>query len=208
MGNLGSGKFGFIKSAQHRKTGKIVAIKTMDKSKITDLERELIFREIDILKLCQHPNIIKLFDVFESKKLIHIVMECLKGGDLFDYLEKRKFQISEDRACFISFSIASAIFYIHNFGIIHRDIKPENILLINSDDNSDIKIVDFGLSKIIGPTERADEPYGTLGYVAPEVLMKLPYSKPVDVFSLGVVTYLLLVGTLPFDSHTEEQIAQ
>lgn len=167
---------------------------------------ELIKREIEILKLCQHPNIIRLYDVFENQDYIYIVMELLPGGDLFSYLEKRGFRIPEARACYIVHSLATALFYLHSYGIAHRDIKPENVLLIDESEDSDVKIVDFGLSKMVGPNENCTEPFGTLSYVAPEVLEQKPYDKSVDIWSLGVVSYLLLSGRLPFDDEDEKQI--
>lgn len=98
-------------------------------------------------------------------------MENLRGGDLFTYLEKRDFEISEERAKTLAHQIATALYYLHSFGVAHRDLKPENILMVDDGDNSDLKIVDFGLSKIIGPNESSLEPFGTLSYVAPEVLL-------------------------------------
>ena len=120
-------------------------------------------------------------------------MEILKGGDLFNYLEKRKFKITEERASKITHSIAAAIYYCHEFGITHRDIKPENILLIDESENSDVKLVDFGLSKIIGPNEKCAEPFGTLSYVAPEVLKKELYGKSVDLWSIGNYIYIYII---------------
>lgn len=98
-------------------------------------------------------------------------MENLKGGDLFTYLEKREFVITEKRAKEISHQISTAMFYLHSFGVAHRDLKPENILMSDNTDSAEAKIVDFGLSKIIGPNEKSTDPFGTLSYVAPEVLL-------------------------------------
>jgi serine/threonine protein kinase len=100
-----------------------------------------------------------------------MVMEILIGGDLFTWLEERGFKIKEDKARIVCHSLATAIYYLHSFGIAHRDLKPENILMTDKGDDSDLKIVDFGLSKIIGPTENSKDPFGTLSYVAPEVLL-------------------------------------
>lgn len=98
-------------------------------------------------------------------------MEYLSGGDLFSFLEKRKFRIQEVDARRIAHQLATAIYYLHNFGIAHRDLKPENVLMVNEKDESDIKLVDFGLSKSFGPGETCREPFGTLCYVAPEILL-------------------------------------
>jgi len=169
----------------------------------------LVKTEIEILKICQHPNIIRLYDIFENNDYIYIIMEHCSGGDLFSYLEKRGFKLPEHRAAQIIHKLCTAIFYTHSYGIAHRDLKPENILMTDSSDNADIRLLDFGLSKIIGPTQNCTEPYGTLSYVAPEVLLEKPYTKAVDMWSIGITTYLLLTGILPFDdAHSEREIAR
>lgn len=205
---LGKGKFGTVKLGVHKKTGKKVAVKVMKKKSMTKQDIELQKREIEILKICQHPNICRLLDVFENQDYIYIVMEYLKGGDLFNYLEGRDFTITQDRARELSHEIGTAIYYLHNFGIAHRDLKPENILMTTTEDDAHPKLVDFGLSKIIGPGETCNDPFGTLSYVAPEVLLQKPYNKMVDLWSLGVIVYLLLSGTLPFDDDDDREIAR
>ena len=135
-------------------------------------------------------------------------MENLKGGDLFTYLEKRDFEIDENRAKALAHQCATAIYYLHSFGVAHRDLKPENILMETTGDESELKLVDFGLSKIIGPNESSLDPFGTLSYVAPEVLLQKPYGKEVDLWSLGVITYLMLAGCLPFDDEEDKEIAR
>ena len=127
-------------------------------------------------------------------------MEYCSGGDLFSYLEKNKFHISERQSCKIIYKILKGLSYLHSYGIIHRDIKSENILITyNKDEELDIRINDFGLSKILGPCEFTDESCGTLSYVAPEVLLNKKYNNLVDSWSLGVTSYLLISGSLPFD---------
>lgn len=135
-------------------------------------------------------------------------MENLSGGDLFTYLEKRDFEIPERRAKQLGHQIATALYYLHSFGVAHRDLKPENILMATNDDDADLKIVDFGLSKIIGPNESSLDPFGTLSYVAPEVLLQKPYGKEVDLWSLGIIIYLLLSRVLPFDDEEDKEIAR
>lgn len=129
----------------------------------------------------------------------------MAGNDLFDYLQKRKFKISEARAKQIAYQIASAISYLHSYGIVHRDLKLENVMMSDNTEESVPKIVDFGLSKIIGPSETAVEPFGTLGYVAPEVLKKEPYSFSCDLWSLGCIIYALISGSLPFDHEDNKE---
>ena len=146
--------------------------------------------------------------MFENQDYIYIVMELLTGGDLFTYLEERNFVVSEDRSKQIAHQIATALYYLHSFGVAHRDLKPENILMENKTDDSDLKIVDFGLSKIIGPSETSLDPFGTLSYVAPEVLLQKPYGKEVDLWSLGIIIYLCLSRVLPFDDEDDREIAR
>ena len=205
----GKGKFGLVKHAIHKQSGKEVAIKIMAKKNMSTADLELAKTEIDILKICNHPNIIKLYDVFDTPEYIYIIMEYCSGKDLFSYIEKRNYKLPEPRAANIIHKLSKAIFYIHSYGIIHRDLKPENILMTDNTDNADIRLLDFGLSKIVGPGEKCTEPYGTLSFVAPEVLKGKPYDKSVDLWSIGIIAYLLMCGFLPFDDeHSEREIAR
>ena len=206
--SLGQGKFGLVKSAVHKKSEKKVAIKIMKKSMMSIKDLELIKQEIEIMKISQHPNLIRLLDVFESVEYIYIVMELMEGGDLFAYLEKRHFRLPERTVARLTHSLAAALYYLHNYGIVHRDLKPENVLMVSTKDDSDVKIMDFGLSKMVGPSQLCTEPFGTLSYVSPEVLLQKPYGKGVDVWSLGILTYLMLSGSLPFDSEDDREIAR
>ena len=205
---LGSGKFGLVKLGIDKKTGQKVAIKIMKKSTMDSSDLELVRTEIEILKICQHPNIVRLYNVFENADYLYIIMEYCYGGDLFSYLENRHFRLTEKRASTIIHQMATAVYYMHSFGVVHRDLKPENVLMTSTDEDSDIRILDFGLSKILGPYEKCDEPYGTLTYCAPEIIVDEPYSKPVDLWSLGVMTYLMVSGKLPFNAEDENEIAR
>ena len=208
-GNLGKGKFGQVKLGIHKESGKQVAIKIINKKYVEDMEFEQIKSEIDILKIAKHPNIIKLYDVFENEKYIYIIMEYCPGGDLFSYIEKRDFKIKEERAAEIIHKLCTAVYFLHQYGIVHRDLKPENILMMDQTDNADIRLVDFGLGKMLGPGEKCDEPFGTFSYVAPEVLQEKPYDFKVDLFAIGIITYLLVAGFLPFDDEdSEKEIAR
>jgi calcium-dependent protein kinase len=168
---LGNGKFGLVRLGIHKQSGRKVAIKIMTKKDMTNQDLELVKTEIDILKICQHPNIIKLYDIFEnvdyiyiSIYLLNLVMEYCSGGDLFSYIEKRGFRLPENRAAQIMHKLCTAVFYTHSYGIAHRDLKPENILMTDNSETADIRLLDFGLSKIIGPNDFCTEPYGTLVY--------------------------------------------
>jgi len=175
---------------------------------MTNKDLELQKREIEILKICQFPNIIRLLDIFENETTLFLVLEYLPGGDMFDYLQERGFDIDESQAKEFVKKIANALEYLHSYGIAYRDLKPENILMNSKNDDADIKLSDFGLSKIIAPNERSDEPFGTISYAAPEVLLGEEYDKSVDLWSLGVVSYLLVSGTLPFDDDNEDLILE
>ncbi len=190
----------------HKRSGKKVAVKVVKKGSLKPEEIELVKREVEILKLAQHPNIIRLYDVFENHEYIYIILELLRGGDLFSYLEARDFTVTELRACSIIHSLATALYYMHSYGIAHRDLKAENVMMVDESEGSVPKISDFGIAKMVGPNEKCTEIFGTLGYVAPEILLQQPYDKSVDVWSLGILSYLLLCGSLPFDSDDDREI--
>lgn len=162
MDDLGAGKFGQVKLGYHKTNKRHVAIKSFKKKEMKPIDFGLVKTEIEILKMCQHPNIIKLYDMFENQDDIHIVMEYCEGGDLFAYLEQRGFKLKEEQAADFIYKIASAIFYLHSFGIAHRDLKPENILMTDSSDTANLKVMDFGLGKMIGPKEKCREYFGTI----------------------------------------------
>lgn len=211
---LGNGKFGVVKLGIHKKTKEEVAIKIIKKSEMDLKDMELVKSEIDIMIMCRHPNIVRLLDKFESKDFTYIVMEYLRGNTFANYLEKSPIDaLSESDCCKVIYQISNALDYMHTFGIVHRDLKPENIMIKTSlpyESSDSVKIMDFGLSKILGPTEKVSDGYGTLTYVAPEVLTRKPYNKSVDVWSLGVIVYYTLCGSFPFDdsSNDEEKIAK
>ena len=205
---LGKGKFGLVKLGINKETKQKVAVKIMNKNNMDSSDLELVRTEIEILKICQHPYIIKLYDIFENIDYIYIIMEYCPGGDLFTYLKERNFQLKEDKVVIIIYKLCKALYYVHSYGIAHRDIKPENILLTGEDDFTDIRLMDFGLSKIVGPNQKCTEPYGTLTYCAPEIIIDKPYLKTVDSWSLGVMTYLMLSGGLPFIGKNEKEIAK
>ena len=195
---LGTGSFSTVKLGINKYTQEKVAVKIMNKKKMNSLRLESARREIEIMKICQHPNIIHYIDSYEDENDIYIFMEYCEGGTFFDYLKKRNFILKEDLAVNIIYKICKAIDYFHSYGITHRDLKPENILMTSEDNNAEIKILDFGLGKIIGPNEKCSEPYGTIIYCAPEIIQDFPYSKNVDSWSLGVITFIILYGRLPF----------
>ena len=206
---IGKGKFGVVNLGIHKKTGQQVAIKILNKENIKTMEdKELVRIEIGILKLCHHPNIVRLLDHLENNDYIYIVTEYIEGGTLGQYFKKKKFNFSERQATNIMSQIASGVKYLHQYGIVHRDLKPDNIMITQQNDYGVIKIMDFGLSKIVSPNERMVEGYGTLSYVAPEVLLRTPYNKEVDIWSMGVILYYMLSGRLPFRGRREQEVAE
>ena len=206
-GLLGKGKFGVVREAIHIQSGVHVAIKGLIKSKMKPQDLDMIRREVEILRLSQHPNIIKLYDFFETDQYVFIVIELLKGSDLVNYSSKRNFKLSEPHIANIIIQMIKGVEYLHSIGVIHRDLKGENILMSDLSDNASLKLSDFGLSKIIGPTEKCTESYGTLGYAAPELYLQKPYDKSVDIWGIGVVGYTLLSkGMMPFEGANDKDI--
>jgi len=205
LDNLGEGIFGSVKLGVEKKTNQRVAIKIIKKNKAKESDIELVRNEIDIMKLCYHPYVVHLLDHFENGEYIFIVMEYIKGGSLTDYMKNNKFDFTERRAAELIFQLAKGLKYLHKYGIIHRDLKPDNIMLTEASDKGNIKIMDFGLSKILGKKEKSIDGFGTLTFVSPEVLIRKPYNKEVDIWSLGVILYLMLSGDLPFDDPDDDE---
>ena len=205
LDDLGEGIFGCVKLGVEKKTKERVAIKIIKKKKAKPSDIELVRTEIDIMKLCHHPNVVHLLDHFENAEYIFIVMEYIPGGRLTDYMKEKKFNFGEKRAAEIIYEIALGVKYLHKYGIIHRDLKPDNIMLTESNDKGHIKIMDFGLSKILGKKEKTSDGFGTLTFVSPEVLIRKPYNKEIDIWSIGVILYLMLSGDLPFDDEEDDE---
>ena len=141
------------------------------------------------MRILDHPGIIKLYEVYEGEHHIYLVMELLRGGELFDRVLKRGHYDEPDAAVMIS-RILSALQYIHSLGIMHRDLKPENLIL-KDDDDYDIRLADFGLAEFVDKKEFLFRRCGTPGYVAPEILNDQPYDTKCDIFSAGVILYIL-----------------
>ena len=205
LDDLGEGIFGSVKLGVEKKTKERVAIKIIKKNKTKTSDMELVRTEIDVMKLCHHPNVVQLLDHFENAEYIFIVMEYIRGGRLTDYMKEKKFNFTEKRAAEIIYQIALGVKYLHKYGIIHRDLKPDNIMLTEASDKGQIKIMDFGLSKILGKKEKTVDGFGTLTFVSPEVLIRKPYNKEIDIWSIGVILYLLLSGDLPFDDEEDDE---
>ena len=202
---IGKGSFGVVYLGQHKKTKQLVAIKILKKEKIDYLEEfEIIRTEIDILKLCHHPNILRILDNFEDNDYIYIVTEYIEGGTLRTYLKEKKDNLTEKKAAEFMFQIASGIKYLHQFGIVHRDLKPANISLKKQKDLYIIKIMDFGISQIMAPNQITNSSSGTLVFEAPETVQKAPQNKEVDIWAMGVMLYYMMNGSYPFSGEDKE----
>ncbi|XP_069039051.1 serine/threonine-protein kinase SIK2 isoform X1 [Lepisosteus oculatus] len=193
---LGKGNFAVVKLARHRITKTEVAIKIIDKSQLDSVNLEKIYREVQIMKILDHPHIIKLYQVMETKNMLYLVTEYAKNGEIFDYLASHG-RLSEPEARRKFWQILSAVDYCHNRKIVHRDLKAENLLL---DGHMNIKIADFGFGNFFQPGEPLATWCGSPPYAAPEVFEGQQYEGPqLDIWSMGVVLYVLVCGALPFD---------
>ncbi|XP_068156919.1 serine/threonine-protein kinase par-1 [Drosophila tropicalis] len=200
---IGKGNFAVVKLARHRITKNEVAIKIIDKSQLDQTNLQKVYREVEIMKRLKHPHIIKLYQVMETKNMIYIVSEYASQGEIFDYIAKYG-RMSESAARFKFWQIISAVEYCHKKGIVHRDLKAENLLL---DFNMNIKIADFGFSNHFKPGELLATWCGSPPYAAPEVFEGKQYTGPeIDIWSLGVVLYVLVCGALPFDGSTLQSL--
>ena len=194
---LGIGSFSKVKAAEHITSGRRVAIKVLNRAKIRALDmEEKVLREVKILRLFRHPHVIKLYEVLETPTDIFLVMEHIPSGELFDYIVERG-RLSEGEARRFVQQLASAMECCHRHRVVHRDLKPENLLL---DADMNVKVADFGLSNVMRDGHFLKTSCGSPNYAAPEVISGQLYAGPeVDVWSLGVILYALLCGSLPFD---------
>jgi calcium-dependent protein kinase len=204
---LGKGGYGKVYEVKNKKSGAIRACKHLSKLSIKNLEK--FQREIEILIKSDHPNIIKLYEIFESQRSLYLIMEECKGGEVFDriieHIQSKK-MYSEKEAANMFLQVMSSIEYCHNNGICHRDLKPENLLYLNSGSEIDnpIKVIDFGLSQIFS-NRKLKTKVGTAYYVAPEIL-KGDYTEKCDIWSAGVILYIFLSGDPPFNGPSDSAI--
>jgi len=200
---IGQGSFAKVKRGIERSTGKEFAIKIINKDNVD--QRESIMTEIIILKNVSHPNIMKLHHVFESSYRIYLVTELLEGGELYDLIADRGF-LTEAETSKIMRKVVQAVAYLHMKNVCHRDLKPENILLGAKGDIESVRITDFGLSKITDQQNALKTACGTPSYVAPEILSGCPYGFEVDMWSCGVILYVLMCGFPPFYAEADADL--
>jgi len=202
---IGKGNFAKVKLAKHLLTGRDVAIKVINKKEMSTTNLSKLMREVRIMKMLHHPHVVQLFEVIETRETLHLVMEYANGGEVFDYLVAHgKMKENEARVKFRQ--IVSAVQYMHQKRIVHRDLKAENLLL---DSEMNIKIADFGFSNEFTPGTKLDTFCGSPPYAAPELFQGKKYDGPeVDVWSLGVILYTLVSGSLPFDGQNLKELRE
>lgn len=193
---LGSGTFATVRRIVNKQDNKIQrALKITSLRNLKEEEINALKNEVYILNEVEHRHVVKLYESYVTQDKIYMVQDLLSGGELFDRIIEQTF-FSEKEAAKVVMQIASALEYLHGLDIVHRDLKPENLLLTDKSADYKVKIIDFGLAK--KSKDMMSMPCGTPGYVAPEILKRRKYHKEVDIWSLGVITYILLCGFPPF----------
>ncbi|VIO98939.1 Uncharacterized protein BM_BM735 [Brugia malayi] len=205
---LGSGQFGTVYGGIHRKTGRHVAVKLINKMKFPNNKEAALRTEVDILSKVEHPGVVAFQEMLETTDRIFVVMEKLKGDMLEMILCSERGRLSERVTQFLVYQILIALRYLHSLNIVHCDLKPENILLTSDSDFPQIKLCDFGFARIIGERGFRRSVVGTPAYLAPEVLCNKGFNRSLDMWSVGVIVYVSLSGTFPFneDEDINDQI--
>ncbi|XP_076313287.1 serine/threonine-protein kinase BRSK2-like isoform X6 [Tachypleus tridentatus] len=202
---LGKGQTGLVKLGVHCVTGKKVAVKIINREKLSESVLQKVEREIAIMKLIEHPHVLGLYDVYENKKYLYLILEHVSGGELFDYLVKKGRLTPKEARRFFR-QIISALDFCHSHCICHRDLKPENLLL---DEKNNIRIADFGMASLQVEGSMLETSCGSPHYACPEVIRGEKYDgRRADVWSCGVILYALLVGALPFDDDNLRQLLE
>ncbi|VDD81599.1 unnamed protein product [Mesocestoides corti] len=201
---IGRGHYAVVKVAQHVFTGEKVAVKVIDKTKLDAPSREHLFQEVVCMKLVQHPNVVRLYEVIDTVNKLYLILELGDGGDLYDYIMKHEHGLSETLAKRYFRQIVTAISYCHNLHVVHRDLKPENVVFFEQ--LGVVKLTDFGFSNQFVPGKQLDTFCGSLAYSAPEILLGTKYDAPkVDIWSLGVILFMLVCGRLPFEEANDSE---
>ncbi|XP_063363113.1 SNF-related serine/threonine-protein kinase [Cydia amplana] len=204
LDTLGSGHFAVVKLARHVFTGEKVAVKVIDKSKLDDVSTSHLFQEVHCMKLVQHPNVVRLYEVINTQTKLYLILELGDGGDLYDYIMRHESGLSETLARNYFRQIVRAISYCHRLHVVHRDLKPENVVFFER--LGVVKLTDFGFSNKFCPGQKLETSCGSLAYSAPEILLGDSYDAPaVDVWSLGVILYMLVCGQAPFQEANDSE---
>jgi calcium/calmodulin-dependent protein kinase I len=201
---IGEGGYSIVRAGTSNIDKKKVAVKIVKRQGLSQEDEDSLRSEVEILLRLRHPNIVQAFDFFEEVQQFYVILEYIDGGELFDRIVKKTFY-NEKEARDLVCIVLSAIKYLHDKNIVHRDLKPENLLLTSKSDDANIKVADFGFAtKVDGLSLTAQ--LGTPGYIAPEILSKKPYGKPVDMWSFGVILYILLGGYPPFHDENQKRL--
>ncbi|XP_058823927.1 SNF-related serine/threonine-protein kinase [Topomyia yanbarensis] len=201
---LGSGHFAVVKLARHVFTGEKVAVKVIEKTKLDDISRAHLFQEVRCMKLVQHPNVVRLYEVIDTQTKLYLILELGDGGDLYDYIMRHDKGLSENVAREYFRQIVRAISYCHQLHVVHRDLKPENVVFFEK--LGVVKLTDFGFSNKFCPGQKLETSCGSLAYSAPEILLGDSYDAPaVDVWSLGVILFMLVCGHPPFQEANDSE---
>ncbi|KAK5642127.1 hypothetical protein RI129_008294 [Pyrocoelia pectoralis] len=201
---LGRGHFAVVKLAKHVFTGEKVAVKVIDKSKLDEVSKAHLFQEVRCMKLVQHPNVVRLYEVIDTATKLYLILELGDGGDLYDYIMRHEAGLSEQLARDYFYQIVKAISYCHRLHVVHRDLKPENVVFFEK--LGVVKLTDFGFSNKFFPGQKLETSCGSLAYSAPEILLGDSYDAPaVDVWSLGVILYMLVCGQAPFQEANDSE---
>lgn len=202
---LGQGAFALVKLAESRDDKSKWAIKIIKKDSLATADADSLKNEMNIVLAVSHTNIVETREVIETPHYVFVVMECMSGGELFDRIvEKDHYSEIEAKEAF--WQMVSAIKHCHDNGVVHRDLKPENLLYSDASENAALKLADFGLGQILKPNEMMHHACGTPGYIAPEMLTGEKYGSTCDMWSLGVILYILICGFPPFYNEDEQEL--
>jgi calcium/calmodulin-dependent protein kinase I len=201
-GKLGSGGFAVVRKCKRRSDNKVFALKVINKKNLDEDDLSILESEVSIMRQISHENIVSLYDVFDSRSKMCLVLDLLEGGEVFDrIIEKGHF--SEKDAARSFGQMVAALAYLHSKKIVHRDLKPENLLFASKNNEADLKLIDFGLAGSCAH-KPLKTPCGTPNYVAPEILKRQPYGTQVDMWSAGVILYIILCGFPPFYDENDD----
>ncbi|KAK2530039.1 hypothetical protein Q9233_006424 [Columba guinea] len=201
---LGKGHFAVVKLARHVFTGQRVAVKVIDKSKLAGEAAGQLLQEVRCMKLVQHPNVVRLYEVIDTHAKLYLILELGDGGDMFDHIMRHEGGLTEARAKHYFAQIVHAISYCHKLHVVHRDLKPENVVFFQEQEV--VKLTDFGFSNRFQPGKMLTTSCGSLAYSAPEILLGDEYDAPaVDIWSLGVILYMLVCGHPPFQEANDSE---